>query len=515
MLLCAAGCRQAQHDPSAQGDSHADIILLTTNDLHGRLEPFATQTQRGSQTAGGFAALAARMDGIAQQEHSAVVRLNSGDTLTGPYAIHFGGEALFGGLGLMGIDAAVPGNHEFDRGPQELARALAHCQFPMVATNLDIPPGHALADRIQPLLVLDRDGTRLLIAGFVTPELAQIASPGPDIRMQDPTSPHMRQRIIDAIRQHEPDLVIALTHLGLAEDRRLARHIPELDVICGGHSHDLLPPGQEIRIRHAGRRQTVIVQAGYGGSALGVLRIRMSADSQPEYAWLPQALDSSSGQSPRMQEFIARYRALLPASRVLTLSETPIDCRAATLRSREAPIGNCIADSLREYFHADVALYNGGGIRGDCVLPAGSLTSMDIETMLPFGNTAVIVSMTGEVLRQALERSAAQLPRPWGGFLQVSGLRVRIGPRSDSKRRITGVDVLAPDGTVHPLDSQRQYRVATNSFLARGGNGYAEFSQARSEPSADAAVRDIVMRALAAQPRLTPATDGRISMTGG
>lgn len=513
MLLCAAGCRQRPLERSAHVSASADIILLTTNDLHGRLEPFTVQTDKGTQSAGGFAGLAARMDLIAQQTDGVVLRLNSGDTLSGPYCIHFGGEALFGGLGLMGIEAAVPGNHEFDRGPQNLARALAHCPFPMVATNMDIPSEHALAGTIEPMIVLERGGRRLLIAGFITPEIADISSPGPGIRVLDPASPHMRQRIMEAITQHAPDLVIALTHLGLEQDRRLARQIPELDVICGGHSHDLLPPGREIRVSHAGGRQTVIVQAGSGGTALGVLRIRIVSGSHPEYAWLPQAIDAASGKSPRMQKFIAHYRAQLPPNQTLTFTDAEIDCRAETLRSREAPIGNFIADSLREYSAADVALYNGGGIRGDGILPAGPLTRLDIETMLPFDNKAVIISMNGATLKKALERSVAHLPQLWGGFLQISGLRVQIDPHSGPGQRVRGVEVLESDGGYRPIDPQRRYRVATNSFLARGGNGYAEFSTARTEPSSGAALRDIIMQRLAAQPRLVLATDGRITVT--
>ncbi|MBM4309451.1 MAG: hypothetical protein FJ119_00670 [Deltaproteobacteria bacterium] len=509
-MLCTAGCRQRPHDRSADVSPAADIILLTSNDLHGRLEPFTVQTDRGTQSAGGFAGLAARMDSIAQQTDGVVLRFNSGDTLSGPYFIHFGGEALFGGLGLMGIEAAVPGNHEFDRGPQELARALAHCPFPMVATNMDIPAGHALAGMIEPMIVLERGGRRLLIAGFITPEIADISSPGPDIRVLDPASPHMRQRITASIKQHAPDLVIALTHLGLEQDHRLARQIPELDVICGGHSHDLLPAGRELRVRHADGRQTVIVQAGYGGAALGVLRIRTAAGSLPEYAWLPQAIDAASGQSPHMQKFIARYRAQLPPNQTLTFTDAEIDCRAATVRSREAPIGNFIADSLREHCGTDAALYNGGGIRGDGILPAGPLTRLDIETMLPFDNNSVIISMNGATLKEALERSVARLPQLWGGFLQVSGLRVHVDPHAGPGQRVTGIAVLESGGGYRPLDPQRRYRVATNSFLARGGNGYAEFSTARIEHSSGAAVRDIIIQRLAAQPRLVLAPDGRI-----
>jgi 2',3'-cyclic-nucleotide 2'-phosphodiesterase (5'-nucleotidase family) len=228
-----------------------------------------------------------------------------------------------------------------------------------------------------------------------------------------------------------------------------------------------------------------------------------------------------------MLEFIEGYRAALPPVRALTTTDTVIDCRAAILRSREAPIGNFIADSLREHFNTDVALYNGGGIRGDCILPAGVLTGMDVETILPFNNEAVVIRMPGAMLRQILEHSVAHLPQPWGGFLQVSGLRMRVDPQPQSQKhdhtgymqtaspaqRITGVDIRATDGAYHRLAPERIYRIATNSFLARGGNGYYQFSQAASELPTGKTIRDIVMLRLAKKPLRSFKTDGRISMT--
>jgi 2',3'-cyclic-nucleotide 2'-phosphodiesterase (5'-nucleotidase family) len=514
-LLYSAGCLLKPRTCVTHGDTAVEILLLTTNDLHGRLEPFTIQGNLAPQSSGGFAALAAQMNMITKTHRGAVLRLNSGDTLTGPYAAHFNDKALFGGLNRMGIDAATLGNHEFDYGTKRLAQAIAHCSFPVVLTNIDIPAEHMLAEAIQPYALFERAGTCLLVVGLLTARLQNISSPGTGqkIRILEPDSADMRARIRAIIRRHNPDLVIALTHLGLDEDRRLAARIPEIDVICGGHSHDLMPAGRELTVKHADGRQTVIVQAGAGGSALGVLRIRLQPGLQPAYTWSLRKIDASSGQCQNMLAFIEKYRSELPPIRALTASETIIDCRAVTLRSREAPIGSFIADSLRKQFNTDAALYNGGGVRGDFILPAGPITSMDIETMLPYGNRAVVVSMPGAVLRQVLERSVAHVPQPWGGFLQVSGLRMRVDLQTSlPQQRITGLEIRKSNGEYVPLVPEKIYRIVTNSFLAGGGNGYTLLRDARTETPDRMLIRDIIMRRMAARPLHSFQPDGRITI---
>jgi len=528
LLLLTAGCLLRPHTGGTDDNAHRDIFLLTTNDLHGRLEPFTIQKNQTPQIAGGFAGLTAQMNLIAKQQHGAVLRLNSGDTLTGPYATYFKGKALFGGLSRMGIHAATLGNHDLDRGPEALARALTHCSFPIVVTNIDLPPEHVLARALQPFALFERAGKRLLIIGLLTPDVAFISSPGPEIHILNPNGTKVQTRIRSIIKQHKPDLVIALTHLGLEQDRRLALNIPDINVICGGHSHDLLPPGKEVAVQHVDGRQTVIVQAGAGGITLGVLRIRLHPDKHPAYTWLPREISASSAQCPHMLAFIDEYRSVLPPTRAITITDTVIDCRSATLRSREAPIGNFIADSLRAHFNTDVALYNGGGVRGDYMLPAGPITNMDVETMLPFGNKAVVASISGALLRQILEHSVAYLPQPWGGFLQISGLRMRVDPyarphslphenpgyplAASSEKRILTVDIRGTDGVYHPLVPGRFYRIVTNSFLAEGGNGYYQFREARVEPPSRLLISDIILRRLAMQPSHAFETDSRINI---
>lgn len=518
-VLLIAGCRHKPLKPVTQNVAGTEIILLTINDLHGRLEPFTVQTDRGTQFVGGFAGLAAQMDQLTLQNPNAVLRLNSGDTLTGPYAAQFNGKALFGGLSRMNIDAATLGNHDFDRGPQALAQALESCSFPTVVTNIDISPEHALTGLLEPHLLFNRAGKRLLLIGLLTPKLQDLSSPGSGITMLDPGGAEVQARIRNIITEHKPDLVIALTHLDPEEDLLLARNIPEIDVISGGHSHEMTPPGEEFTIKHAGGRQTVIVQSGARGIALGVLRIRLYPDSQPAYTWQPRKIDASSAQSPRMLDFIGHYRSRLQPARSMTMIDREVDCRISAVRSREMPVGNFIADTLRAYFNTDVALYNGGGIRGDYVLPAGPITSMDVETILPFNNEAVVLNMPGAMLKQVLEHSVSHLPQPWGGFLQVSGLRMRVVPETrnheHSSKNSISVAIRRADGTYHPLEEKKTYRIVTNSFLAGGGNGYDQLKNARVEPTAQILVRDIIMRRLAARPRHSFTADGRISIQTG
>jgi len=517
LTLLIAGCQHRTHTPSIHDAATTEIFLLTTNDLHGRLEPFTIQTDQNTQTVGGFAGLAAQMELLTQDNPGAVLRLNSGDTLTGPYAAYFNGKALFGGLNRMNIDAATLGNHEFDRGSQVLAHALKICSFPLVVTNIDLAPDHILTETLKPYFLFNRAGKRLLVIGLLTPELQKISSPDPGITLLEPGGTEMQTRIRNIITQHKPDLVIALTHLGLEQDRRLARNIPVIDVISGGHSHDLIPPEKEVLIKHADGRHTVIVQSGAGGIALGVLRIRLHPDTHPAYSWLPQKINASSAQSPGMLDFIEHYRSKLSPLRTMTTTDTALDCRSAALRSREMPLGNFIADSLRAYFNTDVALYNGGGIRGDYVLPAGPITSMDVEIMLPFNNEAVVLSIPGARLKQVLEHSVAHVPQPWGGFLQVSGLRMHVNPKTRRHAAASGkhsirVTIRQADGTYHPLDEEKNYRIVTNSFLAGGGNGYYHFGSARAELPTKMLVRDIIMRRLAARPHHSLAADGRINI---
>src|SRR5690606_2596542 len=123
-----------------------------------------------------------------------------------------------------------------------------------------------------------------------------------------------------------------------------------------------------------------------------------------------------------------------------------------------------------------IALQNGGGIRAS--ISKGPITLGDVMTVLPFNNELVAIELTGDQLLRALERSVSAYPAQNGGFLHVSGIKFTFDPEKDPYSRVVSVEILNSDGEYEPLDKDKSYMVATNSFTAKGGDGYDSLKEA-------------------------------------
>lgn len=139
------------------------------------------------------------------------------------------------------------------------------------------------------------------------------------------------------------------------------------------------------------------------------------------------------------------------------------------VRSSESNLGNLITDAMRERTGADIAFMNGGGIRDS--IDAGEVTMHDVVNAFPFINLVEAQKMTGDVVVQALEESVSLYPESNGGFLHVSGMSFTYDPNAEPYNRVQ--DVMIGD---EPLDTEAEYVVGTNDFLAAGGDGYSMFS---------------------------------------
>jgi 2',3'-cyclic-nucleotide 2'-phosphodiesterase (5'-nucleotidase family) len=186
----------------------------------------------------------------------------------------------------------------------------------------------------------------------------------------------------------------------------------------------------------------------------------------------------------------------------------PLDLREPLLRGAEAAVGNLFTDALRQGMDADVAVLDGGGIRGDKVLAAGrSLTRRDVMAALPFNNTAALLQMEGRTLRQAFEEAFADALGLTPAFPQVSGLTIKADLSRPAGQRVVAVTV---NGV--PLDDGRLYSVATSDYLARGGDGYAAFKDARRlvDPEDGKLLTGIVIDYLARLGTIDAKVDGRV-----
>ncbi|MGL4438242.1 MAG: bifunctional metallophosphatase/5'-nucleotidase, partial [Bosea sp. (in: a-proteobacteria)] len=179
---------------------------------------------------------------------------------------------------------------------------------------------------------------------------------------------------------------------------------------------------------------------------------------------------------PEMLTIVRRYEADLSKELDVDVAvlAAELDTRTASVRSGETAFGNLIADALREASGAEIAITNGGGIRANKQYPVGhKLTRRDILSELPFGNRNVLTEVTGKAVRAALENGVSQVEQRGGRFPQVSGLTVVYNPKAAAGSRIISIMVGG-----QPIVEDKIYRVATNDFMLRGGDGYTALTPA-------------------------------------
>ena len=367
----------------------------------------------------------------------------------------------------VGFDVAVLGNHEFDFGPDVLEQRLAESETVWLASNVAIAGGGFPGTTAT--TVVERDGYRIGFLGLVTTETPEISSPGPDVAFAPVAE--AGAALAEELRAEGADIVVALTHQGLGADLELLRQVEGIDVVLGGHDHLLLA-------HHDGRR--AVMKAGSQGRHVGVLTLTIDRiegrGGVPKVIWTPEFRLRSTADTEGDAKLAAKvrdYQAHLDETLDVVIGETAVELstRGFLHGSAETAFGNLLADAMREATGADIALTNGGGIRGDTVYPPGSkLTRKMVLTELPFGNKTVVLRLTGAQVREALENGVSRAENPSGRFPQVSGLTLSFDARRPEGERVTSVTVGGA-----PLEDGETYTLATNNFLANGGDDYRVF----------------------------------------
>ncbi len=485
----------------AQGQTAHRLTILHMNDFHSRHEPAdarALACAAGEGCYGGSARLATAISvqrRAAEADGRAVLLLDAGDQFQGSlfYTAHHG-MAELAVMHALGTDAMAVGNHEFDNGPETLARFAAAARFPVLSANIDASGDPDLAGRLRPYALLDRGGLSIAVVGLTTEDTRTSSSPGPHVRFLPPEA-----ALADAAaraREEGAQLVVALSHLGVLRDRALA--VPGVAVIVGGHSHTLLSntePGALGPHPVLSPSGALVVQAGAYGRYLGRLDLDLGADGGV-LAWGGECrhVGLDLPEDPEVAAIVAEYAAPLEGVRRRVVATLPAELDVAACRFGECALGNLVADAMLAAAHgADAAIANAGGLRTG--LHAGTVTYADVLGALPFGNLLATLRLTGADLREAVEHGLTQLGR--GGFPQVAGLRLAWDPARPPGARLTELLVRGADGAWVPVDPARTYLVATNSFLRGGGDGYAVLRDRAVDPyDSGPGVAELVVEAL-------------------
>lgn len=493
-----AQATSAQSSPARQRTVR--VTLLQVNDVY-QIAP----VDRGRR--GGLARVAALRRKVLEESPNTLFLLG-GDTLAPSVASSiFKGRQMIATWNAAGLDYAVLGNHEFDFGPEVLRERMKESRFVWLGSNVvEAATGKPFAG--MPLYVVrEIGGVRVGLFGLLTPETAHSSKAGTSVEFRDPCT--TAKEIVPQMRERGAQVVVAITHLTLSEDKALARCAP-LDVIIGGHEHTLL---QSL----SGR--TPIFKMGSDARNLGRIDLNISpADGALESVdWeaIPvtkEMLDESKlTEDAAVASVVGEFEKKLSAEldQPVGVTRVELDARQRTNRSRETNLGSFVADAYRRWAGADVAIINGGSIRSNTTYGPGTLTKRDAISILPFENHAVKIEATGAQLRAALEHgvSRAAEDAEEGRFPQVSGLEYTFDARRPAGSRVVSVTVGG-----RPLDERKIYTLATSAYLLTGGDGYTMFRDARPliEPEAGPLEANVLIDALVAAKEIAPRVEGRI-----
>lgn len=470
------------------------VTLLQVNDVY-QISP----VDKGKN--GGLARLATLRKTVAA-ESSNTLFLLAGDTLSPSVASNiFKGEQMIAGWNVVGLDYAALGNHEFDFGPEVLLERMKSSKFVWLAANVvDRRTGRSFGG-MPPFVIRNFNGVKVGIFGLLTPETAKASSPGKDVRFLDPYK--TAARVVRQMRARGAKVVVAITHLAMPEDKKLAKSA-RIEVIIGGHEHEVL---------QAQSGCTPIFKMGSDARLLGRIDLNISTRSgrieNIDFTAIP--VNDAVPDDPAAAAVIGEYEKKLSAQLDQPVGRTTVelDARQPTNRSRETNLGSYIADAFRQALAADVVIFNGGSIRSNATFGPGPLTRRDVLTMLPFETPIVKVEVTGAMIRAALEHGVARIVEETesGRFPQVSGLQFTYDGRRPAGSRLVEVKING-----QPLDEQKNYTLASGTYLLKGGDGYAMFKSARYLITAEEAKVDAVILgdAIIAAGEIAPQTDGRI-----
>lgn len=526
-LALLTACNGHSDNPTA--NRPITVTILHTNDTHSRLEPFPRDSELSASNTGPQQGGIARRKALIDQVRAAephVMLLDAGDNFQGTIFYNaWKGSAEVMALNTLSYDAVTLGNHEFDLGSAELGRALqggpvtiADVAYPteklqrlMIATNVDASGEPALTGLFRPNVVLERGGEHFGILGIVTEDVPRASSPGPNLRFFDYIA--SVQAEVDRLTAQGINKIILLSHYGYQVDLEKAPQLSGVDLIISGHDHALLgdpaaieavAPGQGAQVK--GPYPTVVtakdgnpvlvVSAYEWGRWLGQIKISFdergiaqSWQSQPIFVrgceFANGAVDCRQQAAPEdltVKAQVAAYREPVNSFAGVIVGQAGMffdGGRDPGVRTQEMPLGNLIADvllaSTAKSDNAVAAIANSGGIRAS--LDQGDVTFEKALNVLPFGNTVVVVELTGEALVAALDHGLSQPGA--GAFPQVAGLKVSYCanlPCPAALRTNGIVTQLTVNGA--PVSSTATYRIAVNSFSANGGDNYTMFKDA-------------------------------------
>lgn len=481
-----------------------ELVVLNTNDTHGA--DLAT-----ADGIGGFASQATFVKQVRAQNKNVLV-LHAGDVNTGSALSNmFSAEPDIRSLNAIGYDAVTLGNHEFDGPLEKLRKQIAISKFQWISAN--IKQGNKYL--VKPYIIRNYDGFRVAVIGLTTRRTLTIASPDRSLTFTDEIE--TAKQMVELVRGKEhADIVIVCGHLGdVAETEdhetsvKLAENVPGIDLIVDGHSHSYFA---EPKIVNGVPIVTANVYGKYVGD--GVMTIRDG--KKAGFTWKPVEITAKEfAPDPEVTKLLEPYVAKADAALkdVVLTTTAPFPFGLRLTRYQEMASGDVLCDGMVAYCRnqgigIDCAVTNGGGIRSE--LPAGNVTRGDILTMLPFDNVLFVLTLKGSDVIE-LFNFIGSVKQGAGAWAQVSKeVKYTITYDAAGNGTLSGLTI---NGA--PVDPDKTYKIATNDYMAGGGDGYVAFKKSIDTFNSSMLLSSVFVDYVKSfKGAFTPVTDGRITVIG-
>jgi 2',3'-cyclic-nucleotide 2'-phosphodiesterase (5'-nucleotidase family) len=536
-LILSAVPMVGAEPPNPPQSGVTELQILQYSDWHGQLDPISIF---GEGTFGGAAQLSTYFKQDEANNPNTLIITGGDDFGASPPLSSFFNEApAVLAQNLMGTDVSALGNHNFDKGVDHLQEMVDLAEYTYLGANLFDVNGNLQTDvdGIEPYKIFHFPGVKVAVIGVTNEEAPTLVFPDSFGNIVIGDAAEAAQAIRDDLARKGVDVFILVAHKGLrttnpptGELIDLANSVQGFDLILGDHTDvqysDTINGALVVENRSKGRtysRISLTVQAGRGGVLSKSVEFvdPVSADVTPDPAVEALLQPFRDQLGPILNTLVGNSTVAIPRADA---------CGRPDGRLCESLVGNVTTDALRLTYGTDFAITNSGGLRASLTCPTSDIatdfcppfipppypiTRGQVLTVLPFGNVVATVTVDGAELKQFLENGVFSMPGANGRFAQVSGLCFTYNIDASPGSRVTGAVRQAADGTctgdVVDLSAAASYTLATNDFMASGGDGYpVVIDRATTREIMDQVLADYIEAA----GTISPSIEGRITCVG-
>lgn len=457
------------------------LQVVHTNDVHGWILP-RPDRRNGGRMVGGAAALGAFVKKVRAEGPTLV--LDAGDWWQGtPEGSIPEGRAVAELFDAIGYDATTPGNHDYDAGEASLADLSGRMKTPVIASNIAVKATGAPVPYVKPFMVKKVGGVKVGIFGVITTQMKRLSFEKNIAGIEFQPEVEAARKAVAALKAQGAEVVIMLSHVGQERpewagalgDQTVAKEVPGIDMVVGGHLHVPLSPA----IREG---DTLIVNTGCYLDRAGKAVLEydtkagkvVSSTDSLHMLWIDEV-----GQDPAIKAITDRWEEQVGKALDVVVATAAVALTKD--RFSDSPMGNWMTDCLRRWTKTDIAFQNAGGVRTE--FSPGPVRLRDIFSLMPFDNRVTTVYLKGADLKALFEHSVGKAP----GYLQLSGATVTFDPSRAEGDRVTGIEVRG-----RALEPESLYSVSAADFIVQGGDGFGAFSHAQDRADHDTLIRDVL-----------------------